>query len=182
MTRLILLDRDGVINVDTPDYIKAPHEWEPLPGALDAIAALKRAHYRLAVCTNQSGIGRGLFSDEDLSRVHAKLAVQLAARGVALDAIRYCPHDPDAGCLCRKPRPGMLLATLEEFAIPPSEAIFIGDSLRDIEAAHAAGCAAGLVRTGNGALAEADARALGVNWVGDDLAAFARWLLGGSRC
>ncbi len=117
MTRLILLDRDGVINYDSPDFIKDVHEWEPIPGALDAIAALKASGYLVAVCTNQSGVGRGLLSEAALGRIHQCLAQALAARGAALDGLYHCPHVPADGCACRKPRPGMLTAAMKDLGV-----------------------------------------------------------------
>jgi D-glycero-D-manno-heptose 1,7-bisphosphate phosphatase len=169
MARLILLDRDGVINVDSPGFIKSPAEWRPLPGALDAIAALKRAGFRVAVCSNQSGVARGLLSVATLAAIHARLHDALSKRGVALDALSYCPHHPDDHCGCRKPQPGMLLTVMQQLDIPPGESVLIGDSLRDIAAGRAAGCRTILVRTGNGRDCEAEARALGVDAVFDDL-------------
>jgi len=177
MTRLILLDRDGVINFDSPNYIKDADEWVPIPGALAAIARLQAAGYRVAVCTNQAGIGRGILTTAALGRIHDKLRAWLAQHGAVLDGLAYCPHHPDDGCACRKPQPGMLLAMMRELQAEPTETLYVGDSLRDVQAAHAAGCAAALVRTGAGAGAEAAAKALGVSCVADDLAALAEGLL-----
>jgi len=177
MTRLILLDRDGVINFDSPDYIKDADEWVPIPGALAAIARLQTAGYQVAVCTNQAGIGRGILTAAALGRIHDKLRAHLARYGAALDGLAYCPHHPDDGCACRKPQPGMLLTMMRQLQVEPSETLYVGDSLRDMQAAHAAGCAAALVRTGAGAGVEAAARALGVTCVADDLAALAQDLL-----
>jgi len=175
MARLILLDRDGVINAESEAFIKDAGEWHALPGALAAIAELKRGGFQVAVCSNQSGVGRGLMSAAALQRIHEKLLAGLAAHGAALDAVRYCPHHPDDDCHCRKPRPGMLLEIMAELGATAADTIFVGDSLRDLEAAAAAGCRAALVRTGNGAAAEAQARDMELVWVGDDLAAFAHW-------
>ncbi|NBC23366.1 MAG: D-glycero-beta-D-manno-heptose 1,7-bisphosphate 7-phosphatase [Gammaproteobacteria bacterium] len=175
MARLILLDRDGVINVDSPDSIREPSQWEPLPGSLEAIAALKAAGYVVGVCTNQQGVGLGTISPAALEQIHSKLRRALAAADTALDDLRFCPHRADQGCGCRKPAPGMLLEAMAALGASPDETIFVGDSIRDVEAAHAAGCHAALVRTGNGAQIEPLARGMGVSWVGDDLAAFAEW-------
>lgn len=177
MARLILLDRDGVINEDSPAFVKSVKEWRAIPGALHAIARLKRAGYRVAVCSNQSGIARGLLTTETLNAIHAKLISGLAEEGATLDGLRYCPHGPDDGCNCRKPLPGLLLATLDDLGIAAGEAVFVGDSIRDQQAAAAAGCAFALVLTGNGAASEAAARDGGAVWVGPDLAAFADWML-----
>ncbi len=174
--RLILLDRDGVINFDSPDYIRTPEQWQPLPGALDAIAALGSGGFRLGVCTNQSGIGRGLLSARVLAQIHRKLCDGLRARGAALDTLHYCPHLPDAGCHCRKPEPGMLLAAMEALDIPAAQTCFVGDSTSDLLAARRAGCRGVLVRTGNGARTEAALAPADDTPVFDDLAAFARSL------
>lgn len=175
MARLILLDRDGVINAESEAFIKGADEWQALPGSLAAIAQLKRRGFKVAVCSNQSGVGRGLMSEAALERIHEKLLAGLAELGADLDAVRYCPHHPDDDCDCRKPRPGMLLDIMAELGATAAETVFVGDSLRDLQAADAAGCRAALVRTGNGAATEAQAGAMGVIWVGDDLSAFAQW-------
>lgn len=182
MARLILLDRDGVINAESGDFVKDASEWHPLPGALDAIARLKHAGCLVAVCSNQSGIGRGLMSPAAVDSIHAQLHRELARRGAALDGLRICPHHPDDGCACRKPRPGMLLETLSACGVVAGDAIFVGDSLRDQQAAGAAGCAFALVRTGNGAALAARRPASNSVWVGDDLAGFVDWLLGTPAC
>jgi D-glycero-D-manno-heptose 1,7-bisphosphate phosphatase len=177
MTRLILLDRDGVINVDSPHYVRNAEEWLPIPGAMEAIALLKSAGMLVGVCTNQSGIGRGILDEGSLGRIHNKLTMLLADRGASLDALEYCPHHPEAGCGCRKPKPGMLIRAMNQLGVAPSDTLFVGDSLRDMQAAKAAGCAAALVLTGKGRANVADAVALGVTWVAEDLAAVARKLL-----
>jgi len=182
MTRLILLDRDGVINYDSPHYIKDVDEWVPIPGAIDAVAALKRGGYMVAVCSNQSGVGRGLLTMPALKGIHAKLHALLRERGVSLDVLDYCPHHPDEGCDCRKPRPGMLIRTMQALGVDPEETLFVGDAIRDVEAALAAGCRPVLVRSAGGAAVEAEARQLGVDWIEDDLAAVARTLLEDDPC
>jgi len=174
MARLILLDRDGVINFDSPDYIKTAAEWRPIPGSLEAIAMLRAHGAKVAVCTNQAGIARGKFSAADLAAIHSKLNSVLAALDTRLDGLTYCPHHPDDGCDCRKPKPGMLLAMMREFAADPTETVFVGDSLRDLQAANAAGCKAVLVRTGAGRETEPRARADGLTFEAfDDLAGWA---------
>ena len=137
--QLIVLDRDGVINADSSEYIKSPDEWQPLPGALDAIAALTRHGFRVAIATNQSGIGRGLFTRATLEAIHAKLRAAVSAAGGRIASIHYCPHRPDDGCECRKPAPGLLLAAAAEAGIAPASMIFIGDKPSDVGAARAAG-------------------------------------------
>jgi D-glycero-D-manno-heptose 1,7-bisphosphate phosphatase len=148
--KLIILDRDGVINEDSDDYIKAPEEFEPIRGSLEAITRLNQAGYRVVVATNQSGVARGYFTLDMLNRIHAKLQRSLAAVGGHLDAIVYCPHGPDEGCGCRKPRPGMLLEIAARLDTTLGGIPAVGDSLRDVEAARAAGAAPILVRTGKG--------------------------------
>lgn len=171
--RLILLDRDGVINFDSPAFIRSVSDWRPIPGALPAIARLHRHGFQIGVCTNQSGVGRGLLSETTLLAIHARVDEELAALGACIHAWRYCPHLPEAGCDCRKPRPGMLLDLMAAFTADPARTCFVGDSLRDLQSAQAAGCEPVLVRTGHGREAEAEARTLGVTRIYDDLQAFA---------
>jgi D-glycero-D-manno-heptose 1,7-bisphosphate phosphatase len=151
--RLIILDRDGVINVDSPDFIKSPDEWHVIPGSLKAIADLNRAGYHVCVATNQSGIARGYFDLATLAAIHDKMMEELAAVGGKLDAIFFCPHAPDDDCDCRKPKPGLYFQALNFFKLSPNEAIVIGDSLRDITAAQTAGCKAILVKSNKGNIA-----------------------------
>lgn len=148
--RFIVLDRDGVINEDSDDFIKSPAEWIPIPGSLDAIAALGRAGFRIAVATNQSGVGRGLYTVEILEAIHKKMIDSIKAAGGTIDGIFFCPHLPDAGCDCRKPKPGLLLQAAELFDCNPSDIRVIGDSMRDLEAARSVGAEPILVRSGYG--------------------------------
>ena len=148
--KLIILDRDGVINRDSDACIRNADEWRPLPGSPEAIARLSRAGYRVVVATNQSGIARGLFDLATLASIHAKMLQTVAAAGGRIDAIFFCPHGPDDGCACRKPRPGLFLEVLGRFRATPAEVHAIGDQLRDLQAAHAAGCRPILVLTGKG--------------------------------
>jgi D-glycero-D-manno-heptose 1,7-bisphosphate phosphatase len=170
--RLILLDRDGVINEDSPAYVKSLAEWRPLPGSLEAIARLSRAGRLIAVVTNQSGLARGLFDRATLEAMHGELRARVAALGGRVDAIRYCPHGPEDRCACRKPAPGLIHEAEAALGVSARGMPLVGDSPRDLEAARAAGCVPVLVRTGNGRDGEAAARALGCA-VFDDLAAFA---------
>jgi len=149
-TKLIILDRDGVINEDSDDYIKSPDEWVPVPGSLEAIARLTRAGYRIAVATNQSGLARGLFDSDTLQRIHDKLRAAVTAAGGHIAAIFFCPHGPDDGCDCRKPQPGLLRDIAAHFNVDLEDVPAIGDSLRDIQAAQAVGARPILVRTGKG--------------------------------
>jgi D-glycero-D-manno-heptose 1,7-bisphosphate phosphatase len=148
--KLIILDRDGVINQDSDAYIKSPDEWQPLPGSLEAIARLSKAGFRIAVVTNQSGVARGLFSLATLAAIHAKMHAAVARAGGRIDAIFFCPHGPEADCSCRKPRPGMYREALDRFRTPAGEVWVIGDQARDLQAAHAMGCRPVLVLTGKG--------------------------------
>lgn len=148
--RFIVLDRDGVINEDSDDFIKSPAEWIPLAGSLDAIAALGRADFRIAIATNQSGVGRGLYTIAILDAIHEKMINSIRAAGGKIDAIFFCPHLPDAGCDCRKPKPGMLLQAAALFDCDPSDLEVIGDSMRDLEAAQSVAARPILVRTGSG--------------------------------
>jgi D-glycero-D-manno-heptose 1,7-bisphosphate phosphatase len=148
---LIILDRDGVINEDSADFIKSPEEWIAIPGSLEAIADLNRAGHIVSIATNQSGLARGLFSEADLKAIHEKMARELEVFGGHIDGIFYCPHHPDAHCHCRKPKPGLLLQIAETFHTDFKDAWMIGDAERDIAAAIAVHCPAALVKTGKGA-------------------------------
>ncbi len=148
--QLVILDRDGVINEDSDNYIKSVDEFVPLPGSLAAIARLNRAGYTVAVATNQSGVGRGLFDLATLGAMHEKLARLLAAEGGRVDRVFYCPHSPDDACDCRKPLPGLMHQIAEHYAVPLTGVPVIGDSLRDLDAARTVGARPLLVKTGKG--------------------------------
>jgi len=148
--RLVVLDRDGVINKDSRDFIKAPDEWVPLAGSLDAIARLTRAGYTVAVASNQSGLARGLFDKPTLGAIHDRMLAAVAAAGGRIDRVEVCPHGPDEGCDCRKPAPGLLLRLGRHYGIDLRGVACIGDSERDLVAASAVGARPILVRTGNG--------------------------------
>lgn len=147
---LVILDRDGVINYDSKHYIKSPQELKPIPDSIEAIAKLKRLGFKVAIATNQSGIARGFFSHETLSAMHNKILSLLQEHNATIDAINYCPHLPNEGCDCRKPKPGLLTAAMEQLNVRNINTIMIGDSGKDIVAAENAGCRAALVLTGNG--------------------------------
>lgn len=148
---LIILDRDGVINEDSDDFIKNAEEWVPIPGSLEAIALFNHAGYSVAVATNQSGIARGLYGVETLHEMHKKMSMLLDAIGGSVDAVFYCPHLPSKHCTCRKPKPGMLLDIARRFKYESLKGVyFVGDTYRDVEAARAAGAIPVLVRTGKG--------------------------------
>ena len=148
--KLVILDRDGVINLDSDQYIKSPEEWTPIPGSLEAIARLTQAGFRVVVATNQSGLGRGLFDMATLNAMHDKMHKAVNQLGGRIDAVFFCPHAQDAGCACRKPQPGMLLEIAERFKLALAGVPAIGDSLRDLQAASAAGARPLLVLTGKG--------------------------------
>lgn len=148
--RLIILDRDGVINEDSDAYVKSVDEWLPIPGSLEAIARLTQAGYRVVVATNQSGIARGYFDLETLHAMHNKMDRLLAPLGGKVEAVFFCPHGPGQGCDCRKPKPGLFREIAERYKTGLAEAYAVGDSLRDVEAARAAGARPVLVRTGKG--------------------------------
>lgn len=146
----IILDRDGVINYDSEEYIKSPDEWVAIPGSLEAIAQLNRIGYRVIVATNQSGLSRGLFDLEMLTEIHNKLHQELAAVGGYVEEIFFCPHHPDDNCNCRKPKPGMLQDISKKYDIDLQKTFFIGDTYSDVAAGRAAGCNPILVLTSKG--------------------------------
>jgi D-glycero-D-manno-heptose 1,7-bisphosphate phosphatase len=148
--KLVILDRDGVINVDSDAFIKSPDEWVAIPGSLEAIARLNQAGYRVAIASNQSGIGRGLFDMAALNAMHEKMNRAAAAVGGRIDAVFFCPHTQEDDCECRKPKPGMLQQIVERFEIDPEDTPVVGDSLRDLQAGAALGFATHLVLTGKG--------------------------------
>ena len=148
--KLVVLDRDGVINADSDQYIKSPEEWTPIPGSLEAIARLTQAGFRVVVATNQSGLGQGLFDMATLNAIHNKMHKAVNQLGGRIDAVFFCAHAQDAGCSCRKPQPGMLLEIAERFKLVLAGVPAIGDSLRDLQAASAAGARPLLVLTGKG--------------------------------
>lgn len=153
--KLVILDRDGVINEDSDRYIKSPDEWIPIPGSLEAIARFKQHGYQVAVVTNQSGIARGLYDEATLHAMHAKMQSLLREMDAQVDLVLHCPHGPNDSCDCRKPLPGMYRAVAEHYRLTlplaPREQIYaVGDSLRDLQAAQAVGALPVLVRTGKG--------------------------------
>ena len=148
--KLIILDRDGVINHDSDLFVKTPKEWTPIPGSLEAIAKLNQWGWRVVVATNQSGIGRGILSLDTLNAIHDKMVKSLAQAGGRIDAIFFCPHAAEDHCDCRKPKPGMLREIAKRFNTDLTGIPLVGDSLRDIQAGLAVGCTPYLVRTGKG--------------------------------
>ncbi len=148
--KLIILDRDGVINYDSDQFIKSPEEWKPIPGSLEAIARLNQDGYRVVVATNQSGIGRGLFDMPTLNAIHDKMHKSLAQVGGRIDAIFFCPHTNEADCSCRKPKSGMMLEISARYGVGLADVPAVGDSLRDLEAVARLGAIPYLVLTGKG--------------------------------
>jgi D-glycero-D-manno-heptose 1,7-bisphosphate phosphatase len=148
--KLIILDRDGVINQDSDNFIKNPDEWIAIPGSLEAIARLNQAGYRVVVATNQSGIARGLFDMSDLNAIHQKMLNRAQLVGASVDAIFFCPHLAEDHCDCRKPQPGMFNEIAKRFDMSLKGVPTVGDSLRDLQAAYAVGCQPILVLTGKG--------------------------------
>ncbi|OGT00944.1 MAG: D-glycero-beta-D-manno-heptose-1,7-bisphosphate 7-phosphatase [Gallionellales bacterium RIFCSPLOWO2_12_FULL_59_22] len=149
---LIILDRDGVINFDSDQFIKKPEEWKPIPGSLEAIARLNQAGYRVAVATNQSGIGRGLLDMAMLNAIHDKMHKACALVGARIDAVFFCPHTNDHDCTCRKPKSGMLEEIAARYGLGNLDRVpVVGDSLRDLQPAAALGAQPYLVLTGKGA-------------------------------
>ena len=148
--RLVILDRDGVINFDSPSYIKNPEEWHPIPGSIEAIARIKAKGWKVVIATNQSAVGRGIIQLADLFGIHAKLLTCVRQFGADIDGIFFCPHRPSQECACRKPKPGMFKEITKRFGVLGKYCITVGDSLRDLKAAEAISARSFLVLTGNG--------------------------------
>ncbi len=181
--KLIILGRDGILNQYRDDHVKAPGEWVPLPGALEAVSRLNHARWHAVVATNQAGIGRGMIDMASVNLIHAQMNKLMQAQGARLDAVFFCPHTPEEHCECRKPLPGMMLEIGQRFGIDLAQVPVAADTLRDLQAAHAAGCEPHLVRTGRAAHLD---EALVAQWcqqvpgvrVHADLAAMAEHLIG----
>ncbi len=180
-SRLIVLDRDGVINHDSASFIKSPDEWRPIDGSLEAIAKLNFAGYRVVVATNQSGIGRGLFDMQTLNAIHEKMYQLLSPLGGRIDAVFFCPHTAQAECECRKPQPGLFHAIEQRFHIDLTGVPCVGDSLRDLQAAAAVGGLPVLVRTGKGEKTLVAGNLPEHAWIFSDLAEVADALLAMGR-
>ena len=149
--KLVILGRDGILNHFRENHVTAPEEWRPIPGALEAVARLNHAGWHVVVATNQSGIGRGMIDMAAVNAVHAYMNQQLMVQGGRLDAVFFCPHTPEDDCECRKPRPGMLLDIGRRYGLDMAQVPMVGDTLRDLQAAHHAGCLPHLVRSGRAA-------------------------------
>jgi D-glycero-D-manno-heptose 1,7-bisphosphate phosphatase len=177
--QLVILDRDGVINYDSDDYIKSPVEWKAIPNSLEAIVKLNQAGFRVVIASNQSGLARGFFNIDTLNKIHAKMYRELAELGGNIEAIFFCPHSPRGACNCRKPKPGLYNEIALRLGIHLTGVPSIGDSLRDIQAASAAGAVPMLVRTGKGLITETQLAQNGFDriQVFDDLAAAAQVII-----
>ena len=174
MTKMVILDRDGVINHLLEDDVTTVDGWDPIPGSIEAIKRLKKAGYLVTIASNHAGIASGHYSEEELQEMHAKMQRLLAARGASVDGIFYCPHGPRSNCICRKPKPGLLFQIAREFSIDLSQTPLVGDNISDIQAAKMANAKPVLVRTGKGEYVMQNfPEALAVT-VSDDLAHFVR--------
>jgi D-glycero-D-manno-heptose 1,7-bisphosphate phosphatase len=180
--RLVILGRDGILNVYREDHVKSPDEWEPIPGALEAVARLNHAGWHTVVATNQAGIGRGMIDMASINTVHQRMMQRLAEVGGRVDAVFFCPHTPEDNCECRKPKPGLMKQIAQRYGIELRTVPMVVDTLRDLQAARAAGCEPHLVRTGRAA-ALTDAQVVEMvqqvpaTEVHDDLSDFAEFLL-----
>lgn len=177
MLRVVILDRDGVINEDSNNGIRSIDEWRPLPGSLDAIVRLNQAHYHVVIVTNQSGIAAGLLSLDTLHQIHARLQQELIQRGGRIDAIYFCAHGPDDECQCRKPKVGLLRDLAKRLQLNLADTIMIGDSLSDLQAARTVKARSLMVRTGKGRMTEQQGEGLKGVAVFDDLSAAVDQLL-----
>jgi len=174
----VLLDRDGVINRNRTDYVKSWEEFEFLPRSLEALRMLAEHEAKVVVVTNQSAVGRGIISPDELERIHARMNEEVEAHGGRIDAILCCPHAPDDGCHCRKPRPGLLLEAMDRFQLDQNLCYVVGDSLNDLMAARAAGLPFVMVLTGRGRESLSHPACGGPpSWVASDLRAAAGWIL-----
>lgn len=174
--RHLILDRDGVLNYEAPPpgFVLKPQDFRWLPGALEGLAILRGAGIRLSVASNQSGVGRGLMTLDQLRKINARMQAEAEAAGGALDAVLCCPHAPEAGCSCRKPEPGLIREAIARSGISAEESLVVGDDDRDLQAAQGAGVRAALVRTGKGRATEARLAGRPETAVYDDLRALAR--------
>ena len=175
--KLIILDRDGVINYDSDQFIKSPDEWKPLPGSLEAIARLTQAGYRVVVATNQSGISRGLFDMPTLNAIHDKMHKACALVGGRIDAVFFCPHAAETDCACRKPKSGMIEEIAERYCVNLSGVPSVGDSLRDLQASARLGAQPILVLTGKGIKTQAQGDLPAGTQIFPDLAAYVATLV-----
>ena len=180
--KLVIMGRDGILNVFRTDHVKAPEEWQPLPGALEAVARLNHAGWHVVIATNQSGIGRGMIDMSSVNAIHLEMMRRLAERGGRIDAVFFCPHAPGEQCECRKPQPGLMRQIGQRYGADLAQVPMVCDTLRDLQAAQSAGCQPHLVRTGRAAGLD---DAVVADWLAqvpgsrahEDLTAFARHLV-----
>jgi D-glycero-D-manno-heptose 1,7-bisphosphate phosphatase len=182
VVKLVILGRDGILNEFRDDHVKAPDEWFPVPGALEAVSRMNHAGWHVVLATNQSGIGRGMIDMASVNAVHAHLNKQLMAVGGRIDAVFFCPHTPEDRCDCRKPLPGLVRDIGKRYGIDLKQVPMVGDTLRDLQAAHAAGCEPHLILSGRAALlgqalVQAMVDQVPGTRVHADLAEFAEYLL-----
>jgi D-glycero-D-manno-heptose 1,7-bisphosphate phosphatase len=177
MVKLLVLDRDGVINEERPDFVKSADEWVPYPSSIAAIGKLTYAGYRIVIASNQSGLGRGKFGIDALNTMHSKMNRLVAQAGGYIDAVFFCPHTPDIQCECRKPKPGMLIDIAERYHLEPKHIQMVGDSLRDLQAVATIGGQPILVLTGNGEKTRQNPELPENTLIFDDLAAVADYLI-----
>ncbi len=180
--KLVIIGRDGILNQFREDHIKEPSEWVSVPGAMEAVSRLNHAGWHVVVATNQAGIGRGMIDMASVNAVHARMIQELQAAGARIDAVFFCPHTPEENCACRKPLPGMVLDIGKRYGVDLDKVQMVGDTLRDLQTAQAAGCSPHLVRSGRAAeLADGQLQAMLEQVPGTqvhaDLAAFANHLL-----
>ncbi len=181
-TKLVILGRDGVLNEFREGHVTTPEEWLPVPGALEAVSRMNHAGWHVVVATNQAGIGRGMIDMSAVNAVHVHMNEMLLAHGARLDAVFFCPHTPEDGCDCRKPKPGLMVDIGRRYGVDLSQVPMVGDTARDLQAAHAAGCEAHLVQSGRAReLDDAQLHELltqnGGAYVHANLGAFADYLL-----
>jgi D-glycero-D-manno-heptose 1,7-bisphosphate phosphatase len=182
--KIVFLDRDGVINRDSPLYIKCWEEFEFLPRSIEAIRLLKKSGFDIIIITNQSAIGRGFITEKTLMDIHRRMLERVRQNGGDLLDIFFCPHRPDARCSCRKPRPGMIRKACAVHHIQPDQTVMVGDSAKDIECAHHAGCAAAvLVKTGDALSAKTQLAGTSyhIDYVAEDLYDAAQWIVDRER-
>lgn len=179
-TKLLVIDRDGVLSQDPEAYVRGPEDWQPIPGALEAVARLNQAGWRVVVATNQSGLGRGLFDITSFNAFNARMIKSLAEAGARIDAVFFCPHAPEDGCDCRKPAPGLFFEIGKRLGVPLAQVLAAGDSVRDAQAAAAAGCTPHLILSGQSSAYRAGGLPEGLpsgTRAHADLQAFADWVL-----
>jgi D-glycero-D-manno-heptose 1,7-bisphosphate phosphatase len=175
--RLLILDRDGVINEESDHFVKSPAEWKPIPGSLDAIASAYQFGFTIIVVSNQSGLSRGLFDIDQLNKIHTQMLSDVAKLGGRIEAVFFCPHGPEDRCRCRKPKPGLLLDVGNRLNANLNQATFIGDRASDIEAGQSVGAKFILVETGRGAETKSSFASDPELLIHTDLAAAVKWLV-----